>query len=145
MKKALKLRVAGQEYRLRLTLGGQKRLKERFAEETLQTVLAAAGDSECMAALLGEALDWEGSGNAVTDGEAFYDLLVDCGYAGQAAFGGLAFDIAACSGLISEAQARTLKKTLTEAVDRAFQQVEAGGLSQGGEPETEARPMTAAN
>ncbi|MCC8099231.1 MAG: hypothetical protein LIO78_04080 [Clostridiales bacterium] len=144
MKRVYNLRVGGQDYRLRLTLGGQKRLKERFAEETLQTVLSAAGDGECMAALLGEALSWEGSGNPITDGEAFYDLLVDCGYAGQEAFGGLAFDIAACSGLISEGQARMLKKTLAEAVDQAFQQVEHGTLPQSGEPEEEARPMTAA-
>ena len=145
MKKSFKLRVGGQDYRLRLTLGGQKRLKERFAEETLQTVLSAAGDGECMAALLGEALDWEGSGNPITDGEAFYDLLVDCGYAGQAAFGGLAFDIAACSGLISEGQARMLKKTLAEAVDRAYQQAESGGVPQSEGQERAERPMTAAS
>lgn len=124
MKKALKLRVGEETYHLRLTLGGQKRLKERFSEETLQTVLAAAGDGETMAAVLTEALDWEGSGNPMTDGEALYDLLVDSGYAGQEAFGALAFDLAACSGLISEKQARALKKTLAEAVEAAFAQLD---------------------
>jgi hypothetical protein len=123
MKKYLTLRVEGTEYHLRLTLGGQKRLKNRFAEDTLQTVLAAAADGEAMAAVLEEALHWEGSGNPELSGEAFYDLLVDSGYTGQEGFGGLAFDLAACSGLISQPQAELLKKTLHQAVNDAFAQL----------------------
>lgn len=129
MKKALKLRVGEETVRLRLTLGGQKRLKNRREEDTLQTVLAAAGDGEAMADLLQEALSWEGSGNTLTSGEELYDLLVDSGYAGQEAFGGLAFDLAACSGLMSEGQARLLKKTLHEAVTSAYAQLDGEALT----------------
>ena len=117
-RKYLPLRGDGAEYRLRLTLGGQRNLRSRFGEDTLQTVFLAAGDSERMCALLTEALSWPESGNTVTDGEVFYDLLVDWGYRGQEQFG--AFDLAACSGLITEGQAKQLKDTLHAAVAEAF-------------------------
>lgn len=114
------IRLEGREYRLRLTLRGQRQLRDRFGEETLETVFLAATDGERMCALLTEALSWPESGNSVTDGEAFYDLLVDGGYRGQERFGGLAFDIAAASGLITEEQARQLKESLRTALEQAF-------------------------
>ncbi len=62
------LRLGDTQYRLRLTIRGQKNLADRFQEDSLQTVLTAAADSVRMAALLEEALNWEGSGNPDTDG-----------------------------------------------------------------------------
>ena len=100
------LRLGDDQYRLRLTIRGQ---------DTIQTVLGAATDSRRMVALLEEALNWEGNENPVTDGERFYDLLVDQGYCGQIQFSGLAFDIAACSGLVTAEQAKTLAKAVTDA------------------------------
>lgn len=114
------LRGDGAEYRLRLTVGGQRNLRARFGEDTLQTVFLAAGDSERMCALLTEALSWPQSGNALTDGEQLYDLLVDWGWRGQERFGALAFDLAAASGLLTEEQAEQLKKTLSGALEEAF-------------------------
>jgi len=73
-----------------------------------------------MCALLREALNWPGSGNEITDGEEFYDLLVDWGWHGQERFGWLAFDLAAASGLIADQQAEILKRRLHEAVQEAF-------------------------
>lgn len=73
-----------------------------------------------MAALLEEALNWEGSGNPVTDGEVFYDLLVDQGYCGQVQFSGLAFDIAVASGLMTADQAGQLKRSVAQAVEDVF-------------------------
>ena len=122
-RKYLPLRGDGAEYRLRLTIGGQRNLRARFGEETLQTVFLAAADPERMCALLTEALSWPESGNTVTDGEVFYDLLVDWGYRGQERFGGLAFDLAAASGLITESQATQLKDTLHTAMEDAFTQL----------------------
>lgn len=133
------LRLGEEQYRLRLTIRGQKHLAERFGEDTLQTVLTAAGDGERMAALLEEALNWEGSGNGVTDGEVFYDLLVDHGYQGQAQFGALAFDIAAASGLVTADQAGRLKRTVAQAVEEAFAGLDRPGEA-GGAPE-EAPPF----
>lgn len=80
------LRLGDSQYRLRLTIRGQNNLRDRFQEDTIQTVLGAATDSRRMVALLEEALNWEGNENPVTDGERFYDLLVDQGYCGQIQF-----------------------------------------------------------
>ncbi|HIS52365.1 MAG TPA: hypothetical protein IAC15_06460 [Candidatus Onthomonas avicola] len=131
MRKCVPLRLDGGEYRLRLTLRGQRRLRERFGEETLQTVLLAAADGERMSALLGEALEWEGANNPTTDGEALYDLLVDAGYHGQERFGALAFDIAAASGLLSERQVGQLKDALRETVEQAFGEMLRGAREDG--------------
>lgn len=114
------LRLGDTQYRLRLTIRGQKNLAQRFQEDTLQTVLTAPADSQRMAALLEEALNWEEGGNPVTDGEAFYDLLVDQGYCGQVQFSGLAFDIAVASGLMTEEQAGQLKTSVAQAVADVF-------------------------
>ena len=107
------LRLGDSQYRLRLTIRGQNNLRDRFQEDTIQTVLGAATDSRRMVALLEEALNWEGNENPVTDGERFYDLLVDQGYCGQIQFSGLAFDIAACSWLVTVEQAKTLTSMRT--------------------------------
>lgn len=133
------LNLDGQKLCLRLTVAGQRTLRERFQEETLQTVLGAAGDSERMAALLDAALNWPGSGNQVTDGEVLYDLLVDQGWNGQVQFGGLAFDIAAQSGLISAEQAEQLKASIAQAVEDAFRLLD-GGTEEQTEADTEAHP-----
>lgn len=120
------LRMGGEQYRLRLTIGGQNRLRERFQEDALQTVLGAAMDGRRMAALLEEALNWAGNENPITDGEQFYDLLVDQGYCGQIQFSGLAFDIAASSGLVTAEQAETLKASVAQAVRGAYADIQAG-------------------
>ncbi len=124
-RKYLPIRGDGREYRLRLTLRGQRELRRQFQEETLQSIFLAATDSERMCALLQEALNWPESGNEVTDGEVFYDLLVDWGWHGQERFGALAFDLAAASGLITDCQASQLKENLREAVTQAFAQMNA--------------------
>ena len=116
------LRLGDDQYRLRLTIRGQNNLRERFQEDTIQTVLGAATDSRRMVA----ALNWEGHENAVTDGERFYDLLVDQGYCGQIQFSGLAFDIAACSGLVTAEQAKTLKESVAKAVTDAYADIREG-------------------
>ena len=126
----------GITYRLRLTVGGQRSLQSRFGEETLQTVFLAAADSQRMCALLTEALSWPDSGNPITDGEQLYDLLVDGGWTGQERFGALAFDLAAASGLITEAQAKQLKSTLHTAMEDAFSH-----LGEGDDRAQEQRPF----
>lgn len=119
-KRTYDITVGGECFRLRLTLGGQRALKERFGEEALESVLTAAVDGERMAALLTQALSWAGNSNRITDGEVFYDHLVDCGWGGQEDFGPLACEIAAHSGLISREQADKLKRSLLESVSQAF-------------------------
>ncbi len=99
----------------------------------METVFSAAGDCGRMAALLDAALNWKGSGNAAKDGGELYDRLVDEGWSGQADFGSLAFDIAAASGIISEEQAAQLKRSLRQAVDEVFRQLEEGADEMGEE------------
>jgi hypothetical protein len=123
-KRCYPLRLDGQTVQLRLTVAGQRMLRERYQEDVLQTVLSAAGDGERMAALLEAALNWAGNHNEIQDGEELYDLLVDNGWSGQVDFGGLAFDIAAQSGLISKEQAEQLKNSIAQAVEDAFQGLE---------------------
>ena len=120
------LRLGDDQYRLRPTIRAQHNPRERFQEDTIQTVLGAATDSRRMVALLEEALNWEGNENPVTDGERFYDLLVDQGYCGQIQFSGLAFDIAACSGLVTAEQAKTLKESVAKAVTDAYADIREG-------------------
>jgi hypothetical protein len=93
----------------------------------LQIILESAADAEKMAALLEAALNWSGSENTIRSGEELYDRLVDEGWSGQAQFGGLAFDIAAASGLVSPEQARQLKQSVAQAVEEAFQMLEEDG------------------
>ena len=45
------LRLGDDQYRLRLTIRGQNNLRERFQEDTIQTVLGAATDSRRMVAV----------------------------------------------------------------------------------------------
>ncbi|MCD8190551.1 MAG: hypothetical protein LUD78_10090 [Clostridiales bacterium] len=142
MKRTYTLRLDGQKLRLRLTVAGQRTLREKFGEEPLQIILSAATDGERMAALLEEALNWRGNDNGITDGEALYDLLVDEGWSGQARFGALAFDIAAQSGLVSQQQAEQLKRSVAQAVEQAFQLLEDGEEAPE-EKETEERPFPA--
>lgn len=119
-KRFLILRLEDMTLQLRLTVAGQRELKERFGEDSLQTVAEAATDGERMAALLEAALNWKGSRNGIRSGEELYDRLVDEGWSGPARFGALAFDIGAASGLLEEAQAERLKRSMTAAVEDAF-------------------------
>ncbi len=129
MKKAHILRLDGLQLRLRLTVAGQRALRERFEEDILQLILEAALDAERMAALLDAALNWSGSDNEIRSGEELFDRLVDEGWSGQEAFGGLAFDIAAASGLLTAEQVRQLKESMAQAVEGAFQGLEEDGES----------------
>lgn len=119
------VRVDGKTLRLRLTLEGQRRLKQRYGDdELLQTLGEAAADGEKMAAVLDAALSWEGSGNCITSGEELYDLMVDDGWCGQVRFGELAVEIAVASGLVDERQAKALKASLVQSVEEIFQGLE---------------------
>ncbi|MCD8007932.1 MAG: hypothetical protein LUF68_03180 [Clostridiales bacterium] len=124
MKRTYTLRLDGQKLRLRLTVAGQRTLREKFDEEPLQIILSAAMDGERMAALLEEALNWRGNDNGITDGEALYDLLVDEGWSGQVRYGALALDIAAQSALGRDLQAEQDKRRVAEAGEQPFQLLE---------------------
>lgn len=140
-KKVLPLHLNEGDYFLRLTVGGQKALKKKFGENALEVVLDAVSDLEKICAVLTEALSWAGNPNDVTDGEAFYDLLVDNDYSGMSQFMGLMCDILVCSGMLTEQQAEAVKVQLIGQLDHAFDELSGVGETQ---PGGEDRPtMTA--
>ena len=134
-KKVLTLHLNEGTYALRLTVGGQKTLKKRFGDSALNVVLAAVDDLDKTCAVLGEALNWVGNPNPVTDGEAFYDLLVDNDYCGMGDWMSLMCDICVCSGLLSEKQGQTVKDRmaagLDEAIDNLFDEAAAVDTEEG--------------
>ena len=149
-RKSFSVRMDGKEYRLRLTAGGQKALRQRFNEVPLEIAMTAANDEERLTALLTEALSWPDSGNTITDGEEFYDLLVDNGYAGQGRFNALVMDIVAASGMIKPDVAAKNKTATDKLLDRVYNQIfdrmesgDLGGTETAGE--TEENPTTQPN
>lgn len=118
----LPLVVEGTEYGLRLTIAGQRRLRERWQEEILQFLLSAATEPEKLCDLLTQALSWPGSGNPLTDGGELYDRLVDAGWRGQERFAALTFDLGEASGLLTREQADQLTQAVARALDAAFAQ-----------------------
>lgn len=139
-KKYHRIRLDGQEYRLRLTFGAQARLREEFDRAPLDIVLSAAGDERMLCAVLSEALSWEGSGNPVTDGETFCDLLVDNGYAGQEAWSALVMDVAAASGILTADNAGKLKASVNRMLNKAYRGVFAKLDSEAEDTEEDAEP-----
>lgn len=92
----------GYTFKFRLTIGKQREMREKFQEETFQTVIATPVDPDKMSYLLGAAADWPGNENPTTDGDEIYDLLVDSGVCGQVEFLDLVTHIAVTSGIIDE-------------------------------------------
>lgn len=117
-KRSYELTVGGAPVRLRLTMAGQKKLREKWGEDILSFLLTAAADPERLCSLLTEALNWPESSNTITDGGALYDALVDEGWQGQSRFAALAFQLGAASGIVTQEQAQQL----TAVVEQTFQQ-----------------------
>ena len=103
-----KLKVDGKNIvaKFRITLGGQKVLKEKYDTEILNLIFQAIDNAEIMADIFGEALTYKGNENEITDGEEMYDVLVDNGIAGVGDFAEILFGIATKSGLVSESDAQ---------------------------------------
>lgn len=114
------VRLDGKEYKLRLTIAGQKHLRQQFNKPPIDVAMEAASDEEMLCALLTEALSWPESGNEITDGEEFYDLLVDNGYDGQDQFFGLVMDIASKSGMMKPEVAKRAKDATEKMLNKAF-------------------------
>ena len=102
-RKCYVLRLGENEYKLRLTLKGQKKLKERNPDvAVIATIMSAVEEPEDMDALLTEALNWEGNKNKIHTGEELYDEMVDNGYSGSEKFMEIVLGIAKNAGLLTE-------------------------------------------
>lgn len=138
-----KLNLNGEEYKLRLTMAGQKALMERNPDQNiLGIILGAVDDLEDMEALLTEALNWEGNSNKIHSGAELYDELVDAGYCGTEDFMKVALNIAKNAGLLTQDDRDRLERVTGKAVrsqmDRLMDQLE-GTL--GAEPEGLENPL----
>lgn len=122
-RKCCELSAGGETFRLRLTMAGQKALREQWEEDILSFLLTAAGEPERLCSLLTQALNWPDSGNAVTDGGALYDALVDEGWQGQTRFAALVFQLGTVSGVLTPEQARQLTQAVEQTFQQAFQQL----------------------
>lgn len=120
------LRLGGNEYKLRLTLKGQKNLRQRNPETPIiAAIMSAVDDPEDMDALLTEALNWEGNSNTIHSGEELYDEMVDNGYSGSESFAQVVLGIAKNAGLLTEDERakmeRVTRKLLNASMD-AFEE-----------------------
>lgn len=112
-----KLNLNGEEYKLRLTMAGQKALLERRPDQNiLAIVMGAADDLEDMEALLTEALNWEGNKNRIHSGADLYDELVDAGYGGTEDFMKVALNIAKNAGIINQDSRDRLERVVGKAI-----------------------------
>jgi len=108
-----KVRVGKEEFKLRLTLAGQKNLMEKNPEvPILAIIMSAADDPVDMEALLTEALNWDGNENSVTDGAELYDLMVDNGYRGAKKFAEIALGIAHNAGLLDDDERKKVARVV---------------------------------
>ena len=119
--RSYKVTVGGQEYALRLTVSGQKRLKKKHPEmDPISIIMSAPADAEVMTDVLHEALNWPGNANPNQSGEQVYDLLVDDGVGGQEAFAEIACNIGVASGLMTEANSRQVIEGVRKVVETAY-------------------------
>ena len=117
-----KLNLNGVDYKLRLTLAGQKALKERDPETPILAILLGAlDDPEDMDFVLSTALNWDGNENKIRSGEALYDEMVDAGYRGNEKFLEVVLGIAHNAGLLSDDErnkvSRATLRMLREGMD----------------------------
>ena len=124
-RQCIKLELGDVTVKLRLTLKGQKALREKYPEDSvLSTIMDAVDDPEAMDLVLTQALSFEGSGNEIRSGEALYDLLVDNGYEGQEDFMGLMMDIAKNAGLVTQDDRDKLGRVVSKQIRNAMNRLE---------------------
>ena len=116
-----KLKVGKEEFKLRLTLKGQKNLMESNPElPVLAIIMSAADDPADMEKLLTEARNWDGNENSITDGAELYDLMVDNGYRGAKKFAEVALGIAHNAGLLDDDERKKVSRAVNSQLSRAF-------------------------
>lgn len=103
MRRSYIVKAGGEEFKLRLTLAGQKNLLAKNPDTSIMAlVMSAIDDPQDMENLLTEALTWDGHENTITEGAKLYDLIVDDGKGGTNHFADLVLHIAHNAGLITE-------------------------------------------
>ena len=118
------LRVGDKEYKLRLTLKGQKNLKKLDPDAPMMAlVMGAVDDPEAMEALLTEALSWEGNSNKTHSGAELYDEMVDAGFSGSEEFLEVVLNIAKNAGLLTEDERCKVERVTTKMIRKSMDEL----------------------
>ncbi len=112
---------------LRLTVAAQLHLKNKFKQDTMDTIMEGAGDAEKMIAVFDEALNYKDNTNEGMTGEELYDALVDNGTKGMNAFADILFNIANASGILSDKQKDQVTKGINDTFNAIFENIENSG------------------
>lgn len=121
MKRFHKISAGGMEFRLRLTIGGQKTLAEMFHAEPIDIIMESPEKPEYMTEVLSQCLAFKDSHNpSDVSGEDLYDLIVDDGNGGRVYFTKLCLDIAYASGIIDVKDYHRILHKLDAAVEDAY-------------------------
>ena len=111
MRRSYIVKTSGGEFKLRLTLAGQKNLLAKNPDTSIMAlVMSAIDDPQDMENLLTEALTWDGNENAIHEGAKLYDLMVDDGKCGTDCFADLVLNIAHNAGLISDDERKKIHR-----------------------------------
>lgn len=144
-----KLNLNGEEYKLRLTMAGQKVLLERNPGQNILAILmSAVDDLKIMEDLLTEALNWEGNSNSIHTGAELYDNLVDAGFCGSIDFTKVVLNIAKNAGLLTQNDRdrleRVVGKAISQEMDTLISMLEGdlGGIPAAGQEELEGEENT---
>ena len=119
----IKLKVDGvdKKFHLGLTAGGQKKLKEKYDENMLATLMSAVDDIDRAVDILDAALNYKDNDNEITDGE---QLLVENGRNGAEDFAKVLTDIAVNSGIIKKDQANSVMNSINATYKTMFDNLE---------------------
>lgn len=120
------IKIGDKTVSLRLTIGAQLRLKNKFHQESIDVILEAANDPEKLLAVFDEALDFKDNQNEGMTGEELYDALVDTGTKGIDSFASILFEIANASGILSDEQKKQVKTGVGKTYSAIFEHIEKG-------------------
>lgn len=137
-----KLNLNGVDYKLRLTLAGQKALKERDPETPILAILLGAlDDPEDMDFVLSTALNWDGNENKIRSGEALYDEMVDAGYRGNEKFLEVVLGIAHNAGLLSDDERNKVRHATLRMLREGMENLDSDDEVEEGEESPENPPL----
>ena len=122
-RKSYIVKAGDKEFKLRLTLAGQKNLQARNPNVPIMAlVMGSVDDPGDMEALLTEALSWDGNENPTCNGAELYDLMVDDGVRGTG-FMELVLSIAHNAGLINDAERTKVQRAVERRMAQSFEQL----------------------
>lgn len=137
-RRCYKLNLNGVDYKLRLTLAGQKAIRERDPETPiLAALMSALDDPDEMDFILSTALNWDGNENKITSGEALYDEMVDAGYRGNEKFLEVILGIAHNAGLLSDDERDKVRRSTLRILKQTMDNLDGGTEEEEGEESPE--------